>query len=122
MLFRSIAAAAVNLDPRESDIRPMPVEDFKPGDKTRLSVLSNEEETSLSGKARQLWPELAAAGALFLAIEMLILALWPARRQSGTNATRNQSTTGAGSTGRPPSINNASGPRSARREDKEVVA
>ncbi len=71
-----VAYAVVNVDPRESDTRPMAVENFKPGEKSVVTVLQGEEEVATGEKAHDLWPQLAAAAAILLAAEMLLLALW----------------------------------------------
>ena len=71
-----VASAAVNIDPRESDTRPLAVENFKPGTGALVSVIRDEEDLLLAGKTRPLWPALAATAALMLALEMLLLAFW----------------------------------------------
>ena len=68
------ATAAVNIDPRESDTRPLAVENLKPGAGALVSVIRDEEDLLLAGKTRPLWPALAATAALMLALEMLLLA------------------------------------------------
>lgn len=70
------AAEAINLDPRESDTRPMAVEKLRAGDGASVAVVRNETELTVSGNNRPLWPALAAAAALFLGLEMLLLAVW----------------------------------------------
>jgi hypothetical protein len=74
----------VNVDPRESDTRPLAVESLKPGAGALVSVIRDEEDLLLAGKTRPLWPALAAAAALMLALEMLLLAFW--RRSSLTQS------------------------------------
>jgi len=71
-----VACAVVNVDPRESDTRPLAVENLKPGEKSAVTVMRGEEEVATGEKARDLWPLLAAAAAILLAAEMLLLALW----------------------------------------------
>jgi hypothetical protein len=71
-----VGAGVVNVDPRESDTRPIGLENFKPGDGSSVTVMRSEDELLLSDKVRPLWPHLAAAGALFLSLEMLLLGLW----------------------------------------------
>jgi hypothetical protein len=71
-----VAFAVVNVDPRESDTRPMAVENLKPGANSAVTVLRGEEEVAPGEKSRELWPHLAAAAVLLLAAEMLLLALW----------------------------------------------
>ena len=77
-----IAYAAVNVDPRESDTRPLAVENLKSGENSTVSVLRGEEDLSLTGKTRELWPQLAAAATILLGLEMLLLVLWRSPRSS----------------------------------------
>ena len=82
-----VAYAVVNVDPRESDTRPLAVESLKPGEKSAVTVLRGEEEVATGEKARDLWPHFAAAAAILLAVEMLLLALWrSAKTKSGEAA------------------------------------
>ena len=39
-------------------------------------MVQDEDELAIAGKNRPLWPQLAAATAAGLALEMLLLALW----------------------------------------------
>jgi hypothetical protein len=71
-----VACAVVNVDPRESDMRPLAVENLKPGEKSAVTVLRGEEEVATGDKAHDLWPQLAAAAVILFAAEMLLLALW----------------------------------------------
>jgi len=71
-----VAVAAVNIDPAESDTRPLAVETLKSGSDSLVSVVRQDEELMLAGRTRPLWPELAGAAAVFLALEMLLLAVW----------------------------------------------
>jgi hypothetical protein len=71
-----VGCAAINIDPRESDTRPIALENLKAGDGAAVMVASGEEDLLIAGKNRPLWPQLAAATALFLGLEMLLLALW----------------------------------------------
>jgi Aerotolerance regulator N-terminal/von Willebrand factor type A domain len=71
-----VSAAAVNIDPRESDTRPISLEAIKPAAGAAITVIRNEEELVLAGKAKPLWPQLAAASATLLALEMVLLAIW----------------------------------------------
>jgi len=71
-----VGAAAVNVDPRESDTRPIPLEQIKAGSGAAVTVVQGEEDLMLAGKARPLWPQLAAAAAALLALEMILLAVW----------------------------------------------
>jgi len=70
------ASAAVNIDPRESDTRPIALENLKSGTGTAVTVARDEEDLLLAGKTRPLWPQLAVAAAALLALEMLLLAVW----------------------------------------------
>lgn len=70
------AYAVVNADTRESDTRPMAVENLKPGEKSTVTVLHGEEEVATGEKVRDLWPQLAIAAGILLAAEMLLLARW----------------------------------------------
>jgi hypothetical protein len=73
---RLIASAVVNIDSRESDTRPIALENLKSGAGALVSVVRDEADLVLVGKTRPLWPQLAAATALFFALEMLLLAWW----------------------------------------------
>ena len=79
-----VAGAAVNIDGRESDTRPIAVESLRPGADARVSVVRDEEELLLAGRTRPLWPHLAAAAALMLAFEMLLLSFWRGSRPGQT--------------------------------------
>src|SRR5205814_4723705 len=83
---RVVASAVVNIDPRESDPRPIALESLKSGQGAVVTVLRDEDELLLAGKTRPLWPELACAAALFLALEMLLLALWRRPALGGDHA------------------------------------
>lgn len=76
-----VGAEAVNVDPRESDTRPLALENLKSGAGAAITVVRDEEELLLAGQARPLWPQLAAAAAALLALEMVLLAVW--RRPTG---------------------------------------
>jgi len=71
-----VSYGIVNVDPRESDTRPIALETLKAGDRSSVTVASGEEDMLLAGKTRQLWPLLAGAAAALLGLEMLLLALW----------------------------------------------
>jgi hypothetical protein len=71
-----IAHAALNVDPRESDTRPMALADLKTGEGSTISIARVEDDLLLTSQNRQLWPEFAAAAVAFFALEMLLLALW----------------------------------------------
>jgi hypothetical protein len=79
-----VGAEAVNVDPRESDTRPIAVESLKAAEGAAVTVVRDEEDLLLSEKVRPLWPQLAAAAAGLLALEMLVLGLWrrPAPRNT----------------------------------------
>ncbi|HTL15598.1 MAG TPA: BatA domain-containing protein [Patescibacteria group bacterium] len=70
----------VNIDPRESDTRPIALANLKAGQGMAVSVAQDQEDLLLTGKSKPLWPQLAQTAALFLAIEMLLLALWRSHR------------------------------------------
>ena len=94
-----VAIAAVNVDPRESDTRPLAVESLKPGAGALVSVVRDEDELLLAGRTRPLWPQLAAFAALMLALEMLLLAAWrrpisPSRREARVGRGVNPETDG----------------------------
>jgi hypothetical protein len=81
---RIAAIGAVNVDSSESDTRPIPMEQIKPGKNTMLSTARNEEDLLEGGRTRPLWPGLAAAAIIFLALEMVLLAFWkPGRSTQG---------------------------------------
>ena len=78
-------AQVVNVDPRESDTRPIPLEKIKVAAGSAVAVVRDEEELQLADKAKPLWPQLAAATAALLALEMTLLAIWrrpPALRKA----------------------------------------
>ncbi len=71
-----VGAAAVNVDARESDTRPIALTQIKAGPGAAATFVLGEEELLAAGRTRPLWPQLAAAVALLLAVEMLLLAAW----------------------------------------------
>jgi len=71
-----VACAAVNVDPQESDTRPLALENLKTGAGSTVTILHDEEELAFAGKTRPLWPSLAAAAAILLGLEMLLPACW----------------------------------------------
>jgi hypothetical protein len=71
-----VAQAVVNVDPLESDTRPLALENLKSGEGSAVTVVRGEEDLLLGGKTRQLWPQLAGAVAALLGLEMLLLAWW----------------------------------------------
>lgn len=77
-------AKAVNVDARESDTRPIALEKLKAAPGTAVSVVQDEEDLLLAGRAKPLWPQLAAAAAALLALEMVLLAVW---RKNGRERT-----------------------------------
>jgi hypothetical protein len=85
-------AAAVNVDHRESDTRPISPESLRVPAGSALTVVRDEEDLLLAGKARQLWPQLAAVVVACLAAEMLLLGCWRsaggASRRSAPSAAR----------------------------------
>jgi hypothetical protein len=78
----TLGAEAVNVDPRESDTRPIALEKLKAAAGTAISVVRDEEDLLLAGKARPLWPQVAGVVTGLLALEMLLLALWRSKRSS----------------------------------------
>ncbi len=78
--------AVVNVHPDETDTRQMNVvdlvEDQAEGG-AAVAVLDAEGEITRAGKARPLWPILAALTGILIAAEMLVLALW---RSTGQRA------------------------------------
>jgi hypothetical protein len=77
-----VANAVVNVDPRESDTRPLALENLKSGEGSAVTILRGEEDLALTSKTRQLWPQLAAAAAALLGMEMLLLALWRSSKRA----------------------------------------
>jgi hypothetical protein len=88
----AIAYAAVNVDPRESDTRPLAIESLKPGANATVTVQRGGDAAAVGDKPRELWPQLAGAAAGLLALEMALLALWrgakptPAAKQAEARA------------------------------------
>jgi hypothetical protein len=76
----TVGATAVNVDPRESDTRPIALADLKPGTGSSVVVASPDAELSEAAQRENFWPALAALALLCLAAEMALLAIW--RRQS----------------------------------------
>jgi hypothetical protein len=72
----AVDAAAVNVDPRESDTRPIPLEQLKATPGAAVTVVRDEEDLLLAGRAKPLWPQLAAAAAGLIALEMVLLSIW----------------------------------------------
>lgn len=92
-----VGAEAVNVDPRESDTRPIALENLKAGAGTTVTTVQNDEDLLLAGKARPLWPQLAAAAVVLLSLEMLLLGFWrtsteaaPGSGAAGVRAERKQ--------------------------------
>ena len=71
-----IGAGVVNIDPRESDTRPIALENLKSSPGAAVSVIRNEEELLLAGATRPLWPLFGGAAIAAIALEMLLLTLW----------------------------------------------
>ena len=72
----SSGAGAVNIDPRESDTRPVALDGLKAGAGTSIMLVKDEASLALGEKAIPLWPKLAAAAVVCLGLEMLLLAVW----------------------------------------------
>jgi len=75
-----VGAGVVNVDARESDTRPVALENLKPGAGTSVSVLRREQELTLAGQERPLWPHLAASAVGLIALELLVLSFWRTKR------------------------------------------
>ncbi len=92
-----LSAQAVNVDTRESDTRPLPLEDLKAGPGAAISIARGEEDLVLAGKARPLWPQLALAVMALLALEMVLLAAWrrSSTKQSGRKTMTHPQTSNA---------------------------
>jgi hypothetical protein len=73
---RAVGAAVVNVDPLESDPRPIRLEGLKAADGRPVHVARDGEELESAGRARPLWPGLAMAAIACLGVEMLVLAFW----------------------------------------------
>lgn len=71
-----VAAEVVNVDPRESDTRPLPLSNLKPGAGSSVAVMQGGSELTADVHTRPLWPALAATAAALFALEMLVLAAW----------------------------------------------
>jgi hypothetical protein len=71
-----VAAGVVNLDPRESDTRPLALANLKPGAGSSVAVMRGESELASEVHTRPLWPLLAAVAAALFALEMAVLAVW----------------------------------------------
>ena len=74
-----VAVGLVNVDPRESDTRALPLNyltDPAGAGKTGVAVLDDEGKLRRAGTVLSLWPWLAGFAAAFLGLEMLLLALW----------------------------------------------
>lgn len=79
-----VGATAVNVDPRESDTRPLAIADLTPGTGTSVTLASPGEKPFEASGRQPFWPTLAALAALFLAAEMVLLASW---RRTNTPST-----------------------------------
>jgi hypothetical protein len=79
-----VACAAVNVDPRESDTRPLALENLAHGAGAAVTILRDTDDLPLTETNRPLWPQLAAAAAVLLGLEMLLLILWPGSRNAAT--------------------------------------
>lgn len=109
-----IAHAAVNVDPRESDTRPIALADLKSGEGSSMSVVQ-QDDLEISNQNRQLWPELAAAAAALLALEMVLLALW--RRPASVPRVSAEADTAAST----PRMRNVRAASMAEHKETEVV-
>jgi len=77
-----VACAVVNVDPRESDTRPLALENLKSGTASAVTILHGEEDLALTSQIRQLWPQFAAAAVVLLGLEMLLLAGWRSSKRA----------------------------------------
>ena len=102
-----VAQAVVNVDSRESDTRPLALENLKSGEGSTVTVVRGEEDLLLTGKTRQLWPQLAGAVATLLGLEMLLLAFWRRPAQALAGAQREEILTGESTTLQPPAATGA---------------
>jgi hypothetical protein len=75
----TVGAGVVNVDARESDTRPIALENLKSGEGVAVTVVRDEQDLLLAGTTRPLWPALAAAAAALFALEMVLLAVWRRR-------------------------------------------
>jgi hypothetical protein len=73
---RTTAAEAVNVDPRESDTRPIALASLKPGAGAVVEIVRNEADLVLGENSKPLWPHAGAAAAGCFGLEMLLLAFW----------------------------------------------
>lgn len=74
----------VNVDPKETDTRPLRLQDLVESKRTgaaTVSVLGDEGRLTTAGVSLPLWPYLAAVAAACLALETLVLAVWKRRRR-----------------------------------------
>jgi Aerotolerance regulator N-terminal/von Willebrand factor type A domain len=99
---RLVGATAINPDPLESDTRPIALENLRTKDGGSITMVRDELELSLTGQTRPLWPHLAAAAALFLALEMLLLSFWQATARKGQTSSRARTGVGGGRLRRAP--------------------
>jgi len=83
-----IAHAVVNVDPRETDTRPIALENLKSGPGTAVTVARDEDDLLTAGKTRQLWPQLAGIAAALLALEMVLLSVWRRPRRAAVDHLR----------------------------------
>jgi hypothetical protein len=76
---RVAGTGVVNLDSRESDTRPIAPGQLKAGAGGMTTVLSGDADLELESRTRPLWPQLAVALVIFLAMEMILSGLWRRR-------------------------------------------
>ncbi|NQT85945.1 hypothetical protein HQ560_04225, partial [bacterium] len=69
------ALGVANVDPRESDTRSVPLATLAPAGGP-VAVADRSGQLLTLGAARPIWPWLAGLAAAFLALEMIVLALW----------------------------------------------
>jgi hypothetical protein len=74
-----LAIGVVNVDPRESDLRPVALPELARSASNNVAVITVADGRPLTQPIRPLWPALATGSAVFVAVEMAILALWTGR-------------------------------------------
>lgn len=75
-----ITAAAVNVDPRESDTRALAPESLVIAGNPNASIMRDDNASGADAKNRPLWPQLAATALSLFALEMLVLTFWRSPR------------------------------------------
>jgi hypothetical protein len=73
---RQVGLVAVNVDPLESDTRPLSSKELLALGNVNTTVVAATGSTVNETRARNLWPLFAGAAAAFLVLEMLLLSFW----------------------------------------------